>query len=70
LIKMANKKKDSNFLNILILPGLWFQNITTKEPDEDQLKVGLVALKSSLGEDLKNEPDVVIFNENSKNRVI
>ena len=67
LIKMANKKKDNKFLNTLILPGLWFQNITTKEPDEDQLKVGLVALKSSLGEDLKNEPDVVIFNESSKN---
>ena len=58
---MADKKKYNKFLRALILPGLWFQNITTREPDIDQLKVGLVALKCSLGEDLGNEPEVVIF---------
>ncbi len=64
LIKIADKKKDNKFIRTLILPGLWFQNITTREPDIDQLKVGLVALKSSLGEDLGNESEVVIFDGN------
>jgi uncharacterized protein YqhQ len=29
-------------------PGVWLQNITTKEPDDKQLEVAIVALKESL----------------------
>jgi uncharacterized protein YqhQ len=29
-------------------PGVWLQNITTKEPDDQQLEVAIVALKESL----------------------
>jgi uncharacterized protein YqhQ len=29
-------------------PGVWLQNITTKEPDDRQLEVAIVALKESL----------------------
>jgi len=62
LIKIADKNKNNKILRTISLPGLWLQKITTKEPDESQLKVGLVALRSSLGENLNNEPDVVIIN--------
>ena len=62
LIKIADKNKNNKILSAISLPGLWLQKITTKEPDESQLKVGLVALRSSLGENLNNEPDVVIIN--------
>jgi len=35
----------SRFARILIAPGLWLQKLTTREPDESQLEVALVALK-------------------------
>ena len=38
--------KHDNFLTrILSAPGLWFQRITTREPDEGQLEVAITALK-------------------------
>jgi uncharacterized protein YqhQ len=32
----------------MTLPGLWLQNITTQEPDDEQLEVAIEALKESL----------------------
>ena len=29
-------------------PGVWLQNLTTKEPDDQQLEVAIEALKESL----------------------
>lgn len=34
------------FMNFLIMPGIWLQKLTTKEPDKSQLDVALAALKS------------------------
>ena len=43
--------KHDNFLTrIISAPGKWFQLITTREPDEKQLAVALVALKGVLQE--------------------
>lgn len=39
-------------------PGLLLQKITTKEPDESQLEVALVALKVALGEEVTNAVEV------------
>ena len=36
---------------MLAAPGMWLQMITTKEPDDNQLEVGIVALKAALGEE-------------------
>jgi len=38
---------------VLIAPGLWLQRITTREPDDDQLEVALVALRCALGEEAR-----------------
>ncbi len=44
--------KHPNILTrILSAPGLWMQRITTREPDEKQLEVAIVALKYALVED-------------------
>ena len=44
--------KHPNFLTrLLSAPGLWMQRITTREPDEKQLEVAIVALKYALVED-------------------
>ncbi len=46
-IKLAGKY-DNLFTRILSAPGLWFQRITTKEPDEEQLEVAIAALEGVL----------------------
>ncbi len=43
-------KHDNLLTRIFSAPGLWFQRITTKEPDEKQLAVALCALKGVLNE--------------------
>ncbi|NOY60277.1 MAG: DUF1385 domain-containing protein [Calditrichaeota bacterium] len=53
LIRLSDKGYKNNFFKIFILPGLWLQKLTTREPDESQLEVALVALKSALGEEPK-----------------
>jgi uncharacterized protein YqhQ len=35
-------------MKMLIAPGLWFQRLTTKEPDDKQLEVALSALRKAL----------------------
>ena len=39
---------DNFVLRILTAPGLWFQRITTREPDDKEIEVAIVALKASL----------------------
>ncbi len=39
---------DNFVLRILTAPGLWFQRITTKEPDDKEIEVAIEALKAAL----------------------
>ncbi|MFN7928564.1 MAG: DUF1385 domain-containing protein [Blastocatellia bacterium] len=55
IIKLAGKKEASAFFSFITRPGIWLQNLTTKEPSDDQLEVAIHALKESL----KLEPDAV-----------
>jgi uncharacterized protein YqhQ len=48
LLKLSGKKRDNRYVRWLTTPGLWLQKITTQEPDDDQLEVAIVALKSAL----------------------
>jgi uncharacterized protein YqhQ len=48
VIRYAAKKESSAIFKFMTLPGLWLQNITTQEPDDDQLEVAIVSLKESL----------------------
>lgn len=50
-------KHDNGLIRILIAPGLWFQRITTKEPDDSMIEVAIVALKASLPNEF---PDFVV----------
>ena len=51
LLKISGKKRNHPLTRVLIAPGLWLQRITTREPDDDQLEVALVALRCVLGEE-------------------
>lgn len=44
-------------MKVLLTPGLWLQSLTTREPDDQQLEVGLEALKHVLAEE--KEPETV-----------
>lgn len=46
--KYSSRHMDNPLINLLALPGLKLQNITTQEPDESQLEVGMTALRASL----------------------
>ncbi|MCD6165394.1 DUF1385 domain-containing protein [bacterium] len=48
LIRYSGKTNTNSIIAALVKPGLWLQRITTREPDESQLEVALVALKSAL----------------------
>ncbi len=50
LLKLSGKKRDNRYVRWLSAPGLWLQRITTQEPDDTQLEVAIVALKSALEE--------------------
>lgn len=46
LIRWAGKMKNNTLVRSLFAPGLATQYLTTREPEEDQIEVALVALKA------------------------
>ncbi len=44
-------KHDNLFTRALSAPGLWMQNITTKEPTEEMLEVAITSIKCALRDD-------------------
>ncbi|RKY83835.1 DUF1385 domain-containing protein, partial [candidate division KSB1 bacterium] len=67
-IKLSDKNKKNKIVKIFIAPGVWLQKITTKEPDEKQIEVALVALKSALGENMMNEENIVIEDKSNMSK--
>ena len=60
VIRLADRL-NNRLLNTLLLPGLWLQKMTTREPSDDQLEVALVALKRTLDkEELWGRDQVVV----------
>lgn len=53
IIRAAGKKESGAVFKLMTLPGIWMQNLTTREPSDDQLEVAIYALKESL----KLEPE-------------
>ena len=48
IIRLSARKESGAFFKTITRPGVWLQNITTKEPDDSQLEVDIEALKESL----------------------
>jgi uncharacterized protein YqhQ len=48
IIRLSARKEGGFIFKLITLPGVWLQNITTKEPDDNQLEVAIHALKESL----------------------
>jgi len=54
IIRLSARKESGWVFRSITLPGVWLQNITTQEPDDQQLEVAIEALKESL----KLEPQI------------
>ncbi|HEY5610703.1 MAG TPA: DUF1385 domain-containing protein [Thermoanaerobaculia bacterium] len=48
VIRFSARHLENPVCKVLIRPGLWLQKITTKEPDDQQLEVAIVALQEAL----------------------
>ena len=52
LLKFLARKQKNRFFAMLSKPGLWLQNITTKNPTDEQIAVSLAALKAAFNNDI------------------
>ena len=48
VIKWAGKNRRKRWVRAVMWPGLMLQNLTTREPDEEQLAVAIAALEKVL----------------------
>lgn len=58
-IRLAGRS-DNRLVNILSKPGLWLQHLTTKEPDDEMIEVGIASVEAvfdwrSYVEEIRNE---------------
>jgi uncharacterized protein YqhQ len=54
IIRLGNTLNNP-VLNAMLLPGMWLQKLTTREPSDDQIEVALLALKTTLEkEEMRN----------------
>jgi uncharacterized protein YqhQ len=51
VIKWAGKNRRKRWVRAVMWPGLMLQNLTTREPDEEQLAVAIAALEKVLEEE-------------------
>jgi len=49
VLKLSARKDKTIMFKILRTPGLWLQNITTKEPDDKMVEVSIESLKVAFG---------------------
>jgi uncharacterized protein YqhQ len=48
IIRFSARHLTNPVCKVLIRPGMWLQRITTKEPDDQQLEIAIIALKEAL----------------------
>ena len=54
LIKLAGRH-DNLFTRIISAPGVWFQHITTKEPDDQMIECAIAAMEKVIPEDKEKD---------------
>src|SRR5680860_137236 len=57
VIKWAGRNRRKRWVRAVMWPGLMLQNLTTREPDEEQLAVAIAALEKVLAEAVPAEPE-------------
>jgi uncharacterized protein YqhQ len=57
VLKASARRSDSTFFRLLAAPGLLMQRLTTREPDDSILEVGLNSLKLALQSEQQHQKD-------------
>ena len=52
IIRFSARHLANPVCRLMTRPGMWLQKITTKEPDDSQLEIAIVALKEALAYDI------------------
>ncbi|MCX7625380.1 MAG: DUF1385 domain-containing protein [Candidatus Sumerlaeaceae bacterium] len=47
LLRLGGKFPNNPLMKVFLLPGYWFQRLTTKEPDDTMLEVAIVSLQQA-----------------------
>jgi uncharacterized protein YqhQ len=50
-LKFEAKHSHNRFVRWLLIPGLWLQALTTRQPSDSQLEVAIEAMKKALETD-------------------
>jgi uncharacterized protein YqhQ len=61
LLQLSSRVRGGAVARLLIAPGLWFQRLTTREPDEEQLEVAVAAIRASLHLPVDDLPSRIEF---------
>lgn len=48
MIRFSSRNMERSLVRLAILPGMWMQKLTTREPSDEQIEVALAALNSAL----------------------
>lgn len=56
--RFTSRNLDNPLIRLIASPGMGLQKMTTREPDDSQVEVAIVALKASLGNEIDNATDV------------
>lgn len=59
ITQFGARHTSSRFIRTFLSPGLWLQRLTTREPDDAQLEVGIAALRKAVEIDRLEEVDAV-----------
>jgi uncharacterized protein YqhQ len=60
VIKWAGKNRRKRWVRAVMWPGLMLQNLTTREPDDDQLAVAIAALETVLAQESPEQDEAPI----------
>ena len=58
LNRYASRHMDRPALRAAVMPGLWVQKLTTREPSDDQIEVALIALRKTLAIESAQAPSL------------
>lgn len=51
IIRLAGRKKHARWLAPVVMPGVWLQRITTRQPSDDMVEVAIKAMETALADD-------------------
>ena len=51
---------EQALVSAIVLPGMWLQKLTTRQPDDSQIEVAIAALQAVLPEDEAVAKEIVV----------